>query len=309
MATAQPWQWPIPRPLRQLFDAFPLVVHEATELPARSDPSNNSTIPTLYIFTTEDDARNGAPSHNPTCLKWQVSLPYPPLPSIRPQTDTQKTYLHLTKTPFKTHPSTNHASPTGALPFLLPLRQPESGTTNTPSKPLPSSSFLKTYPLPGTKEESDPRLEAYNSLLETPIRNLWLYTLYLDPQHTPLLDKFYVHPSSSSSLIRSSIRQSLRRAAEGEILKTGSYLSSAAAGTAVVDGERIESEGKAALEALEGLLNESKTGWFFGAEGPGEFDCGVFAYTELLARWVGRLEGYQRLEGHRKRLGGLCGWV
>lgn len=71
-STSAPWQWPIPRPLQQLFDHFPLVTYSATELPARSWSATSNDLPTLYVFATEDDARLGAPSFNPGCLKWQA---------------------------------------------------------------------------------------------------------------------------------------------------------------------------------------------------------------------------------------------
>lgn len=77
MSPAPPWQWPIPRPLQYLFDSVPLRVYEATELPARSRPATSDTLPTLYVFASEEDARLGRPSFNPGCLKWQVSFCLP----------------------------------------------------------------------------------------------------------------------------------------------------------------------------------------------------------------------------------------
>ena len=62
---------PIPGPLQRLFDLFPLVTYPANELPSRSPGPSN--LPTLYVFASEEGARKGSPSFNPTCLKWQVS--------------------------------------------------------------------------------------------------------------------------------------------------------------------------------------------------------------------------------------------
>ena len=79
---SSPWQWPVPRPLQQLFDHFPLLTYGVTELPARSRPATSDGLPTLYVFVSEADARIGAPSFNPGCLKWQVSFPSAPARNI-----------------------------------------------------------------------------------------------------------------------------------------------------------------------------------------------------------------------------------
>ncbi|KAK0614067.1 hypothetical protein B0T14DRAFT_527580 [Immersiella caudata] len=294
-STPANWQWPVPRPLQQLFDYFPLVTYGTAELPARAQATTSDSVPTLFVFASEDDARLGAPSFNPGCLKWQ-------------------TFLRLAGVAFRVLPSTNHASPTGALPFLLPVRP-----TTTP---IPAGK-LHTYALKhGTSPPSEPttlRLEAYHSLLDLPIRNAWLHALYLDPAHTDLLEVFYTSPASSSPWIRDALRRQLRRAAEAEILKTGSYLSAAAAGTAVVDQEQVYTAAREALESLAALLAESETGWFFGEQAPTLFDAGVFAFTYLMVKYMdgngeGDLGGMVKgagdgeLERHRKGVLDAAGW-
>lgn len=62
----------MPAPLQRLFDAVPLVTYGPNQLPCRSPGS--SDLPTLHVFITEQDAARGAPSFNPSCLKWQVSF-------------------------------------------------------------------------------------------------------------------------------------------------------------------------------------------------------------------------------------------
>lgn len=62
----------MPAPLQRLFDAVPLVTYGPNQLPCRSP--GPSDLPTLHVFITEHDAARGAPSFNPSCLKWQVSL-------------------------------------------------------------------------------------------------------------------------------------------------------------------------------------------------------------------------------------------
>lgn len=74
----------VPRPLQQLFDHFPLRAYEANHLPERSQQLTSSDLPTLYVFSTDSDARLGLPSFNPGCLKWQASLePLAPLSLLR----------------------------------------------------------------------------------------------------------------------------------------------------------------------------------------------------------------------------------
>jgi hypothetical protein len=61
----------VPAPIKKLFDYFPLLSYPPNEPPRRSPPV--TLLPTLYIFTTDREARYGRPSFNPSCLKWQVS--------------------------------------------------------------------------------------------------------------------------------------------------------------------------------------------------------------------------------------------
>lgn len=70
--TARSWVPPVPAPLQRLFDAVPLVTYGPNQLPYRSP--GPSDLPTLHVFISDHDAARGAPSFNPSCLKWQVSL-------------------------------------------------------------------------------------------------------------------------------------------------------------------------------------------------------------------------------------------
>jgi metaxin len=60
----------VPTPIKQLFDRFPILTYAANELPQRAPRRRDAH--TLYVFASEKDAMNGAPSYNPGCLKWQV---------------------------------------------------------------------------------------------------------------------------------------------------------------------------------------------------------------------------------------------
>ena len=60
----------LPPSLKRVFDQFPLISYSENELPLRSPRLRDTH--TLWVFATDDGAINGAPSFNPSCLKWQV---------------------------------------------------------------------------------------------------------------------------------------------------------------------------------------------------------------------------------------------
>jgi metaxin len=62
----------IPPPLKRIFDKFPLVTYGPNELPLRAPRGREENV--LHVFTSDEDAANGKPSFNPSCLKWQVSV-------------------------------------------------------------------------------------------------------------------------------------------------------------------------------------------------------------------------------------------
>jgi metaxin len=284
----------IPTPLQRLFDIFPLRTYPANTLPARSPQPN--TLPTHHVFISDKDAVQGRPSFNPSCLKWQ-------------------TYLLLNNIPFVLSPSTNHASPTGSLPFLSPP------TTTPLSSPRPiASSGFDEYVAQQTKQPlppPSPREEAYSSLL-APIRTAWLHALYLNLANAPLLEQLYIDPTSTSRLVRLSILHSLRSAAEAEILKsvtptTGTQGWRVQVGDTIlspdmfrpsrIEPEQIYRDAGEAFDALSRLLGESETGWFFGREKAAEFDAAVFAYTCLVMAEQQGLGGLNWRDG--AVLGGL----
>lgn len=66
-----PKQWlKTPAPIKRLFDKFPLQTLPPNDLPKQVETGGAKHV--LYIFNTEDGAKKGAPSFNPSCLKWQV---------------------------------------------------------------------------------------------------------------------------------------------------------------------------------------------------------------------------------------------
>ncbi|KYK60436.1 mitochondrial outer membrane protein [Drechmeria coniospora] len=294
----------VPRPVRDLFKRFPLHVYPPEKLPARA-PDRARPRPCLYVFATDEAARSGLPSYNPSCLKWQ-------------------TYLKMAGIDLELVPSNNHASPSGALPFLLP----------------PSSDPRSDAPLAGGKigqyardhasglaDTSSPRFEAYLSLLTQFVRPAWvssspyhgdpprcmaeppadlampqLHTLYLLPDNTALLDALYL---PSNPLLRAPLLHTLRSAATDEVLK--------ATRRPLLCQTRLLSDAETAFQALSTLLDDNE--WFFGDPNPGLFDAEVFAYTYLILDasmgWSDeslskRLTAFGNLVEHRTRLYERC---
>ncbi|KAI1823844.1 putative mitochondrial outer membrane protein [Xylaria intraflava] len=274
----------IPPVLARLFKRFPLLTYPPNELPTRSPDIRD--VPTLYVFISDEDALEGLPSFNPSCLKWQ-------------------TFLKLAGVDFCVRSSNNHASPTGALPFLLP---PSAPNDVTPQRPVPSNKLeqygLKNgqFKLPGNP---DPRLEAYESLLNHRVRDAWLYTLYISPANTDLLTYFYIAPATSSRLVRATLLHQLRHAAELGILRS--------TGRNAIDPEALYNGAEEAFGALDAVLGDDM--WFFGSEIPGLFDATMFSYTHLVLHedlaWENRrlndiLKKFPRLVEHRDRIYQKC---
>ncbi|KAI8673950.1 hypothetical protein NCS55_00717400 [Fusarium keratoplasticum] len=271
----------VPRPIRNLFDLFPLQVLASEELPARA-PAAARRRAALYVFADDGEAVLGNPSYNPSCLKWQ-------------------TVLKMAGIDFEVVPSNNHASPSGALPFLLPPSSPSP----RPSAPLTGEKIHKYAREHAVRElpvVASPRIEAYHALLTQRIRPAWLYALYLLPANAPLLGSLYL---PSSIFLRTPIHHTLHAAATAEILKTTRR--------ATISKSRLFDDATIALQALSAVLNEDE--WFFGADEPSLFDADVFAYTYLMdadaLAWEDDslskcLEGLDNLKSHRKRLYERC---
>ncbi|KID93563.1 hypothetical protein MAJ_10470, partial [Metarhizium majus ARSEF 297] len=271
----------VPRPIRSLFKLFPLRTYEPEPLPARA-PDQTRPRAKLYVFSSDEDALRGRPSFNPTCLKWQ-------------------TYLRMANIQVDLVPSTNHASPSGALPFLLPPT-----TDSRPDIPLTGTNIShyahKYSSYSSVRESNSPRTEAYLSLIAQSIRPAWLHALYISPRHTPLLARLYLPPSP---LVSTPLLHTLRSAATNEILKTTRR--------PLLLPEQLYSDARTAFQTLDTVLGFDE--WFFGANEPALFDAEVFAYTHLILDasfgWqddaLGAcLEGCNRLVEHRQRLYEWC---
>ncbi|KAL8814908.1 MAG: hypothetical protein Q9223_005911 [Gallowayella weberi] len=270
-----------PKPIRRLFDQFPLLTYPLNELPVRKPIERKKH--TLYVFAREDDAQHGAPSFNPTCLKWQ-------------------TYLKILGVDFIITPSSNHASPTGSLPFLIPAASRPDSTMLDGVLPVPSHKIQEWASKNRSNSKTDPdnmRYEPYLSLLDHRIRSAWLHTLYLcSPNFDAVAQPLYVTSTTSSPLVRLTLTNNLQAAALEELIKSST--------SPVVDVEALYRESDNAFSALSELLGDDV--WFFGEDVPSLFDAGVFAYTHLLCdEKLGWKEDEERLgkglrEGRWKNL-------
>ncbi|OJD16431.1 hypothetical protein AJ78_03418 [Emergomyces pasteurianus Ep9510] len=271
----------VPTPIKHVFDKFPLITYPSNQLPRRI--AGRSENHTLYVFTTTRGAARGAPSFNPQCLKWQA-------------------YLKFVGIAFETVASNNHASPTGALPFLLPAPS-SAASSGDPLAPIHSSKIQKWAIEQFHAEEEQQlgmRFDVYSSLLDHRIRNAWLYMFYLDSENfNNIGKKLYIDPSTSNPLVRTILAHQLQQAARSELLKY----------SPCIDPDDLEAEANSALQALSSLLGDNNQ--FFGSKGPGLFDASVFAYTHLLLdehlnwkqNFLGRyLRRYPNLVHHRQRI-------
>ena len=300
----KPW-FAVPAPLKRLFSRFPLRTLPASELPVRTAPHRDQH--TLYSFTTASAARHNGASFNPTCLKWQ-------------------TYLKFLGVEFQTVPSTNHASPTGALPFLIPALGNTLGSETANQAPVVSSNRLQKWAREnglGREEPESMRYMAYMALLDHRIRRAWvggflsasatlayfvrliqtdllkLYNLYLTPTNfSHCAIPMYIHPATCSLPVRLALSRTLQAAALAELLTTSPFVSP----------DALYADADTAFSALSTLLGDEE--WFFSAMEPGLFDASVFAYTFLLLGgidWQDRtlrekLSGYQNLVAHKERI-------
>ncbi|BCS18540.1 putative mitochondrial outer membrane protein (Sam35) [Aspergillus puulaauensis] len=269
----------VPAPVKRVFDRFPLITYPENDLPYHAWSTRRGN--QLFVFSDVAGARRGAPSFNPQCLKWQA-------------------YLKFVGIDFDLVPSNNHASPSGVLPFLLPALPVGTGT------PIPSGKLQKWAIEEVHCEEEQQlnvRFEVYLSLLDTRIRNAWLYQLYLNHNNfESVAQRLYVNPSSTNFAVRSVLAAQLQQAARDELLKSSAY----------IDASALEAEAAEAFEALSTLLGDKTH--FFDRPNPGLFDASVFAYTHLILdqkmgwkynRLEQLLSQHENLVRHRERLLGF----
>ncbi len=174
-AASSPGLLSAPTAIRSLFKSFPLAVHPAEALPARV-ADTDSTLPRLYVFTHERDAVLGLPSYNPSCLKWQVCYFafVQILSSDEEGTANAKwvqTILKIANIDFQLVPSSNHASPSGALPFLI---LPSSTPTAVPLTGEKIARFAKEHAPSVNLDDPSPRIDAYQALIAHSVRPAWV---------------------------------------------------------------------------------------------------------------------------------------
>lgn len=275
-AQQAPLSWlALPEPLRRVFARFPLVTYSANDLPQTAPQLRNHHV--FYSFQ-RPQAPADQPSCNPTCLKWQA-------------------LLNFQGVQYQARVSNNHASPSGALPFILPAR-----TSNPrPGSPVTANKIPRWIMSQGGDEETlHSKEEAYSALIDHDIRNAWLYFLYLDACNFKYVAyPLYCDSASSNYFVRRAVARQLQSAARDELLKSHH----------LIDSRELSLHAKKALSALSTLLGENEH--FFGDSRPGLFDASVFAYTHLLLddsmNWQNTvlsdlLKEYANLVSHRDRL-------
>ncbi|UKZ75232.1 hypothetical protein TrVFT333_002907 [Trichoderma virens FT-333] len=296
---SRPGWFAVPAPVRELFKLFPLTTLPAESLPERA-PERTRPRPCLYVFArTLEDARSGRPSFNPQCLKWQ-------------------TFLRIAGVQVHLVPSNNHASPSGALPFLLPPTT-QTPTSEKESTTSPSSNAVTkpTVPLTGAKihryaKDNSPRETLPDSPPPAPKpTKLFSHKAFVPHGSTPSTSTTQIPTSSNPSTSPSPILHlpslhTLRNAATDEILKTTRR--------ALIDPPQLLADATDALRSLSALL--AGDDWFFGQPGPGLFDAEVFAYTYLILDeafgWADDyslaqcLAKFDNLVEHRRRLYERC---
>ncbi|KAI6089910.1 hypothetical protein F4821DRAFT_230165 [Hypoxylon rubiginosum] len=274
----------IPAPLARLFKKFPLLTYPPNELPARSPSARD--VATLYVFISNEDALRGLPSFNPSCLKWQA-------------------FLKLSGIDFRVVSSNNHASPSGALPFLIPPSSANAPSVCTPIASNKLEDYAAQHGTSNVPAAPDFKQETYESFLSYQIRNAWLYALYLSRPNSALLSQLYITPVSASRVVRTTILYQLRHAAETEILKS--------MGVPAVNSDALYRGAKEAFGALSAVLGSGD--WFFGDASPSLFDATVFSYTHLLLddslAWEDRaltdiVKRFPNLVQHRDRILQIC---
>jgi metaxin len=265
----------LPEPLRRVFARFPLVNYTANDLPQTAPQQRNHHV--FYSFQRRETPLE-QPSCNPTCLKWQA-------------------LLNFQGVQYRVQTSNNHASPSGALPFVLP-----APTQNQrPSSPVSANKIPRWIVSQGGIEEKvHLKEEAYTALIDHDIRNAWLYFLYLDASNFEHVAwPLYCESASSNYLVQQALARQLQSAARDELLKSYN----------LIDADELFKQAEAAFSALSILLAEND--YFYGVTQPGLFDASVFAYTHLLLdegmKWQNSalaklLKGQPKLVSHRERL-------
>lgn len=142
----------IPAPLRSLFKLFPLTTYAPEALPHRS-PSASRPRPRLYIFANESSEL----SYNPSCLKSQ-------------------TLLRIAGVDVDVVPSNNHASPSGALPFILT----EGGRPVTAER---IAGFAREESGRALRQGPEGKFEAYRALISQAVRPAWVCPLPEPKKH------------------------------------------------------------------------------------------------------------------------------
>ena len=167
-----------------------------------------------------------------------------------------------------------------------------------PSSPIAASKIPK-WVASQTGQDFSQTLEeqAHNSLLDHSVRNLWLYTLYLDDANFANVARpWYIDMATTNVTVRLVLEVQLKEAASKELLKS----------MTVISEDCLLEQATNAFRALSVFLGVNRN--FSRETRPGLLDAAVFAYTHLLLRddieWRNRnmleaLRSHHNLVRHR----------
>ncbi|KAI9723854.1 MAG: hypothetical protein M1828_004104 [Chrysothrix sp. TS-e1954] len=290
----------LPPTVKRLFDATPLVSYSENARPRMIPYLRDRHV--LHVFCTPAAAVEGAPSYNPGCLKWQ-------------------TLLLLSGVPFRISPSSNHSSPTGALPYLEPSQDSQrlSSITSIPTPGL--LDFIRKHAKNPASLSPSAHCKQYVTLLNTGVRLAYLYCLYLEPDtFDSVAMPYYIQVSSQNQLVQSFSAYNLRDAAAEEImsgtpasregLRPALLLAGAREAFAALARNLGEAEWFASANVADSVRRVQSS---HGSEA-GFLDASVFAYTHVIitlfsgsvgkiaSQLYGILLEHKNLLNHRKRL-------
>ncbi|KAF3909633.1 Metaxin-3 [Arthrobotrys entomopaga] len=209
---------------------------------------------------------------------------------------------------FRIQPSSNHASPTGSLPFLIvEPAQTSRVSARQLARVVPASKLAQWIEdnaagsVNQTSSDS-PDYRAFSSLIDKNIRDAWLYAMYVD---TTNLNKITIPKYTHSTPfwpVKYFLGLQMRQAALDSLGINNTESSK-------VTGEMLYMRANEAWAALSTLLGDGK--WFFGASDAGLFDASVFAFTHLILTLdlggsgedlVHGLRKYSNLVNHQQRI-------
>ncbi|KAF2666957.1 hypothetical protein BT63DRAFT_457915 [Microthyrium microscopicum] len=250
----------VPRPIKRIFDRFPLLTYPANRLPERVQRVKSADGHALFIWCAPEDASENRASFNPACLRWQA-------------------FLKSQNLQFHTVSSSNHASTNERLPFLV-----VNPSCSSPFKSnIVSAHELAKWAVDQKDSwpvELELHYEPYMSLLNNEIRRAWQYHMYLSPNFEAFTAPSYIHSQTNSSVVRITSSWELQKAAREDLMKSSPR----------IDVEGLYASADRAFFALDNLLKRKRR-MVADVSAPSLLEATLFSYLFLLLelpldRWL-----------------------